>query len=94
VTTGVTVTVYASELCHHHHSHPAINFNARNADDGRLVFRNDVISTSYANDMLFWQCGESSGFYYAGQRGGTSRFETRRPHNSPCRLPFPGAEEA
>jgi hypothetical protein len=59
-----------------------------------LVFRADVTSTPYANDMLFWQCGKGSGFYYAGQLGGTSRFETRRPRRSPCRLPLPDAEEA
>ena len=44
-----------------------------------LVLRNGVSSTPYANDMLFWQCGKGSGFFYAGQLGGTSRFETRRP---------------
>jgi hypothetical protein len=30
-----------------------------------------------ADDMLFWEC--EKGRYYAGQVGGTSRFETRRP---------------
>jgi hypothetical protein len=44
-----------------------------------LVLRHDITSTPYANDMLFWQCGQRSGFYYGGQRGGTSRFNTRRP---------------
>jgi hypothetical protein len=48
-----------------------------------LVFRNDVTSTPYANDMLFWQCGKGSGYYYAGQLGGTSRFETKRPARKP-----------
>ena len=39
-----------------------------------LVLRNDV-STLYADDMLFWQCGKSSGFYYALRR-------TARRHQS------------
>lgn len=52
--------------CHHcHRWHP-------------FVCRS-VKSTDYANDMLFWQCVKGRGFYYAGQLGGTSRFETRRP---------------
>jgi len=37
-----------------------------------------VTSTDYANAMLFWQCAKGKGFYYAGQPGGSSRFETRR----------------
>ena len=44
----------------------------------RLVLRNNVTSTDYSNAMLFWQCVKGSGFYYAGQIGGTSRFPTRR----------------
>ena len=37
-----------------------------------------MTSTDYANAMLFWQCAKGKGFYYAGQPGGSSRFETRR----------------
>ena len=33
--------------------------------------------TPYAVDMLFFECVK--GLYYAGQIGGSSRFETRRP---------------
>jgi hypothetical protein len=31
--------------------------------------------TPYAQQMLYWQCG--GGFYYAGQVGGSSRYEAR-----------------
>ena len=37
-----------------------------------------VSSTTYADAMLFWRCANRSGLYYAGQVGGSSRFETRR----------------
>lgn len=37
------------------------------------MFRNDLSSTPYANDMLYWHCGNSAGYYYAGQLGGTAR---------------------
>jgi hypothetical protein len=31
-----------------------------------LIHR-DVRSTPYANEMLYWKCGNSTGYYYAGQ---------------------------
>jgi hypothetical protein len=37
-----------------------------------------VTSTPYADSMLFWRCGKGDGFYFAGQVGGSCRFETRR----------------
>jgi hypothetical protein len=41
--------------------------------------RSTVTSTPYADDMLFFECRH--GRYYAGQVGGSSRFETRRPQS-------------
>ena len=37
----------------------------------------DVRSTDYSDAMLFFKCKDGS--YYAGQVGGTSGFETKRP---------------
>jgi hypothetical protein len=59
----------------------------RDTSAGRTVFlfprglRADQHSheTPYADDMLFWECVRGEGFYYAGQVGGSSRFETSSP---------------
>jgi len=46
-----------------------------------LIHRDDVNSTPHANDMLYWQCSTkgTGGYFYAGQLGGTCRFQTKRP---------------
>jgi hypothetical protein len=69
---------YASRPCHQHRhpSHPATKSAAHIATDGTLILTTSIVtSTPYADDMLFFECRQ--GRYYAGQIGGSSRFETR-----------------
>ena len=59
---------------HCHHWHP-------------LVLRN-VVSTPYSERHVVLDMRQGQWLLLRRSIGGTSRFETRRPHNSPCRLPL------
>ena len=47
--------------------HPATFSAAHTATAGTHWIHRDVRSTPYANEMLYWKCGNSTGYYYAGQ---------------------------